>query len=55
MSRSIGLAHIVRHDDGTASGVWGNYTLQSAFQPIFAFSNGKLSITGFEGLIRPFR
>jgi EAL domain-containing protein (putative c-di-GMP-specific phosphodiesterase class I) len=55
VSRSIGLAHIVRHDDGTASGVWGNYTLQSAFQPIFAFSNGKLSITGFEGLIRPFR
>jgi EAL domain-containing protein (putative c-di-GMP-specific phosphodiesterase class I) len=55
VSRSIGLAHIVRHDDGTASGVWGLYTLQSAFQPIFAFSNGKLSVTAFEGLIRPFR
>ena len=55
MSRSIGLAHIIRHDDGTSSGVWGIYTLQSAFQPIFAFGQGKLSIVAFEGLIRPFR
>ncbi|ESY02101.1 EAL domain-containing protein [Mesorhizobium sp. M0761] len=55
MSRSTGLAHIIRHDDGTASGVWGPYTLQSAFQPIFAFKDGKLSIAAFEGLIRPFR
>lgn len=55
MSRSIGLAHIIRHDDGTSSGVWGIYTLQSAFQPIFAFNEGKLSVAAFEGLIRPFR
>ena len=55
MSRSIGLAHIIRQDDGTSTGVWGLYTLQSAFQPIFAFKEGKLSITAFEGLIRPFR
>ncbi|TIS00400.1 MAG: EAL domain-containing protein, partial [Mesorhizobium sp.] len=55
MSRSIGLAHIIRHDDGTSSGVWGIYTLQSAFQPIFAFDGGKLSLVAFEGLIRPFR
>ncbi|WFP65463.1 EAL domain-containing protein [Mesorhizobium sp. WSM4904] len=55
MSRSIGLAHIIRHDDGTSSGVWGIYTLQSAFQPIFAFNGGKLSVAAFEGLIRPFR
>ncbi|TPJ66231.1 EAL domain-containing protein [Mesorhizobium sp. B2-7-1] len=55
MSRSIGLAHIVRHDDGTSTGVWGIYTLQSAFQPIFAFKEGKLSVAAFEGLIRPFR
>ncbi|PBC03612.1 EAL domain-containing protein [Mesorhizobium sp. WSM3860] len=55
MSRSIGLAHIIRHDDGTSSGVWGIYTLQSAFQPIFAFDEGKLSLVAFEGLIRPFR
>lgn len=55
MSRSIGLAHIIRHDDGTSSGVWGIYTLKSAFQPIFAFKEGKLSVVAFEGLIRPFR
>ncbi|AZO22255.1 MULTISPECIES: EAL domain-containing protein [unclassified Mesorhizobium] len=55
MSRSTGLAHIIRHDDGTSSGVWGIYTLQSAFQPIFAFNEGKLSVAAFEGLIRPFR
>ncbi|MBZ9864921.1 EAL domain-containing protein [Mesorhizobium sp. CA15] len=55
MSRSIGLAHIIRHDDGTSTGVWGIYTLQSAFQPIFAFKQGKLSVVAFEGLIRPFR
>lgn len=55
MSRSIGLAHIIRHDDGTSSGVWGVYALKSAFQPIFAFNNGKLEIAAFEGLIRPFR
>ena len=55
MSRSIELAHIIRHDDGTSSGVWGIYTLQSAFQPIFAFNEGKLTVAAFEGLIRPFR
>ncbi|TPN77475.1 EAL domain-containing protein [Mesorhizobium sp. CU2] len=55
MSRSIGLAHIIRHDDGTSTGVWGIYTLQSAFQPIFAFKEGKLEVAAFEGLIRPFR
>ncbi|RWC45792.1 MAG: EAL domain-containing protein [Mesorhizobium sp.] len=55
MSRSIGLAHIIRQDDGTSTGVWGIYTLQSAFQPIFAFNEGKLSVAAFEGLIRPFR
>ncbi|TPK72568.1 EAL domain-containing protein [Mesorhizobium sp. B2-4-15] len=46
---------IIRHDDGTSSGVWGIYTLQSAFQPIFAFKEGKLLVVAFEGLIRPFR
>jgi EAL domain-containing protein (putative c-di-GMP-specific phosphodiesterase class I) len=55
VARSIGLAHIIRHDDGTSTGVWGIYTLQSAFQPIFAFKEGKLSVVAFEGLIRPFR
>jgi len=55
VSRSVGLAHIIREDDGTFTGAWGIYTLRSAFQPIFAFSEGKLSLVAFEGLIRPFR
>ena len=55
MSRSIGLAHIIRQDDGTATGVWGVYVLKTAFQPIFAFDNGKVTIEAFEGLIRPFK
>jgi len=49
------LAHIIREDDGTSSGVWGPYRLKTAFQPIFAFQDGKLSIAAFEGLVRPFR
>ncbi|QDZ01975.1 EAL domain-containing protein [Nitratireductor mangrovi] len=55
MSRSAGLAHIIRQDDGTSVGVWGVYTIKSAFQPVFAFGGGKLSITAYEGLVRPFR
>ena len=55
MSRSSWLAHVIREDDGASTGVWGNYTLKSAFQPIFAFQGGKLSIGAFEGLIRAFR
>jgi EAL domain-containing protein (putative c-di-GMP-specific phosphodiesterase class I) len=49
------LAHIVRDEDGIATGVWGPFTLKSAFQPIFAFQDGKLLVAAFEGLIRPFR
>lgn len=55
MSKSIGLAHIIRHDDGSATGVWGVHVLRSAFQPIYAFQSGRLLVTAFEGLIRPFR
>ena len=55
MSRSSVLTHIVRDDDGTSKGVWGPFVLKSAFQPIFAFHDGKLSVAAFEGLIRPFR
>jgi EAL domain-containing protein (putative c-di-GMP-specific phosphodiesterase class I) len=55
VARSVGLAHIVRQDDGTSTGIWGVYVLKSAFQPIFAFRNGKVSIAAFEGLLRPFR
>lgn len=35
--------------------MWGSHTLRTAFQPIFAFKDGKLGITAFEALIRPFR
>jgi EAL domain-containing protein (putative c-di-GMP-specific phosphodiesterase class I) len=55
LSRSVGLAHIIRHEDGTSTGVWGTFALKSAFQPIFAFRDGQLSIAAFEGLIRPQR
>jgi EAL domain-containing protein (putative c-di-GMP-specific phosphodiesterase class I) len=55
VTRSIGLAHIVRQPDGTATGVWGPFALKSAFQPIFAFRGERLEIAAFEGLIRPFR
>jgi len=55
MPRSIGLAHIIRQDDGTSIGIWGVFTLRSAFQPIFAFDRGKVRVAAFEGLVRPFR
>jgi EAL domain-containing protein (putative c-di-GMP-specific phosphodiesterase class I) len=55
VARSVGLAHIIRQDDGTSAGVWGVFVLKSAFQPIFAFDHGKVTIAAFEGLIRPFR
>lgn len=55
MSRSAGLSHIIRNPDGTSTGVWGVHTLRSAFQPIFAFEEGRLTVAAFEALIRPFR
>ena len=55
VSKSIGLAQIIRQDDASSTGVWGVYTLQSAFQPIFSFADGKLTATAYEGLIRPSR
>ena len=55
LSRSIALAHLIREKDRPAVGAWGPYVLKSAFQPIFGFDGGKLSIEAFEGLIRPFR
>lgn len=48
-------SHIIREDDGTSTGIWGPFALRSAFQPIFAFEGGKLSLAAFEGLLRPFR
>lgn len=55
MPRSLALSHIVREADGISIGVWGNFTIRSAFQPIFALSDGKARIAAFEGLARPFR
>ena len=52
--RSPGLSHIVRQDDGTSIGQWGAFTLKSAFQPLFAFEQGKARIAAFEGLARPY-
>jgi len=48
------IDHISRQANGTAVGIWGRFLLRSAFQPIFAFVDGKLKITAYEGLIRPF-
>lgn len=55
MSKSIGLAQSIRHDDGSVTGVWGTHTLRSAFQPIFSFQGSRLLASAYEGLIRPFR
>jgi len=55
VARSIALSHIIRQDDGSSKGIWSVFTLKTAFQPIFAFQRGRLSIVAFEGLIRPFR
>ncbi|MFP1632363.1 EAL domain-containing protein [Zhengella sp. ZM62] len=55
MTRSVGLAHVIRKDDGTSEGVWGPFVIRSAFQPVFRFGGGKLEIAAFEGLARPFR
>lgn len=55
VTRSVALAHIIRQDDGTSIGVWGIFVLKSAFQPVFAFCDGHLEVTAFEGLLRPFR
>lgn len=55
MARSLALSHLVRAEDRTWFGVWGLYQLRSAFQPIFAFGDGRLTPYAFEGLIRPVR
>ncbi|MBL8584612.1 MAG: EAL domain-containing protein, partial [Rhizobiaceae bacterium] len=54
MPQSLGLARIIRHEDGTATAEWAEHELKSAFQPIFAFRDGKLDIVAYEGLLRPF-
>lgn len=55
MPRSVRLAHVIRQADGSSVGVWGMYSLRTAFQPIFAFRHGRLQAVAFEGLLRPLR
>jgi EAL domain-containing protein (putative c-di-GMP-specific phosphodiesterase class I) len=55
VARSVALAHIIRHDDRSSTGVWGVFHLKSAFQPIFEFRGGRLVVAAFEALVRPFR
>lgn len=55
MPRSAAFDHLTRRDDGVWVGAWGEFALQSAFQPIFGFADGKLQLRAFEGLLRPFR
>lgn len=55
MTHSPGFEHLVRRSDGIAVGLWREFTLESAFQPIFSFAYGRLEATAFEGLLRPFR
>jgi EAL domain-containing protein (putative c-di-GMP-specific phosphodiesterase class I) len=47
--------HIVVDDGGVSTAQWGPFVLKSAFQPIFAFADGKLAVVGFEALLRPDR
>jgi len=54
VSRSVGTSHIIRQDNGIATGSWGAFLLETAFQPIFAFqSNDKPKLVAYEGLVRP--
>lgn len=48
-------SRIVQDGEGTSTGIWGPFVLRSAFQPIFAFEAGKLPVSAFEALLRPFR
>ncbi|MBX3581428.1 MAG: EAL domain-containing protein [Rhizobiaceae bacterium] len=54
MAASSG-SRIVRQEGGTWEASWAPFLLKTAFQPIFEFSDGKLSIVAYEALLRPFR
>lgn len=54
MSRSVGTGHIIRQDNGIATGSWGSFFLETAFQPIFAFQpDEQPKLVAYEGLVRP--
>lgn len=55
VSRNNAIANIVCEPDGAAVGIWTPFRIRSAFQPIFAFREGRLVMGAFEGLARPFR
>lgn len=54
VSRNVGTGRIIRQDNGIATGSWGAFLLETAFQPIFAFQPGeKPRLVAYEGLVRP--
>lgn len=56
MVEENGFANIMIRDNGVHVAVWSVYELHTAFQPVFRFNrDAKLSITAYEGLVRPFR
>ena len=55
MARGGSHPHIARAPDGTLVGRLGDYVLQTAFQPIFAFEGSELRPYAFEALVRPSR
>lgn len=55
MARGGNRPHITRAPDGTFVGRLGDYVLQTAFQPIFAFEGDELRPYAFEALVRPSR
>lgn len=46
-------APLKRQSDGSWVAEYGKFTLKTALQPIFRFTNGKLRPVAFEGLLRP--
>ena len=54
MAVSIDIADIARQRDRSFTGTWNGVTLRSAFQPIFAFQDSRLSIAAYEALARPY-
>lgn len=54
MTRKYSRAHLAQGEDGIYTAMWGSHVLHSAFQPIFAFHEGRLKIAAYEALIRPF-
>lgn len=54
MTHSVERINIERQSDGSYVGTWNAFVLKSAFQPIYSFGEGRLTIAAYEGLARPF-